>query len=146
MRRHAVAVALVVVLLGLAVAAGVLWSRPPGDLVGQWIATSVELDGSSVLEPTDSSLPTLTIKDDGDLSGSITAGCNTIGAPATYRIGRSLTFGELVSTDIGCPDRLAELEAALADGMGRVDHVEVGDDDLVLTGDGVRMAFTRLAA
>jgi heat shock protein HslJ len=146
MRRHVVAILLVVLVLGLGIAAGVLWNRPPGDLAGQWIATSVELDDTSVLEPTDSALPTLTIKDDGDLSASITAGCNTIGGPANYRIGGSLTFGELITTDIGCPDRLAELESALSDGLARVDHVEVDGDELVLTGDGVRMAFTRLTA
>jgi heat shock protein HslJ len=146
-RRHLIVVLLVVVVISGAVAAGVLWNRPPGDLAGQWIATSVELDGASVLEPTDSALPTLTIKDEGDLSASITAGCNTIGGRLNYHTGGGLSFDdELITTDIGCPDRLAELESALADGLRGVDHVEVGDDDLVLTGDGVRMAFTRLTA
>lgn len=139
------AVLAVVLVLGLAIGAGVLWNRPPGDLAGEWIATSVQVDGEEALEPTDGSLPILTVKDEGDLAASITAGCNTIGGELTYRIGGGLSFdGDLFSTAIGCPERLAELESVLTDAMGRVSHVEVADDDLTLTGDGVHLAFTRL--
>ncbi len=146
-RRHALAVALALVVIGAAMAVGVLWNRPPGDLVGDWLATSVEVDGSSVLEPTDSSLPTLTLERDGRrLVARVTAGCNTIGAPATYRIGGGLTFGDRSTTLIGCPERLAELESALGEALDRVDRVEVDGDDLTLTGDDVEMSFTRLAA
>lgn len=147
MRRHVVALVLVVLVLGLGVGVGVTWNRPPGELAGEWIATSVELDDRSVLEPTDSALPTLTFeRGSGGLSVSATVGCNTIGAPVTYRIGGKLTFGERSSTLIGCPERLAEVESALGEALGRVDLVEVDEDVLVLTGDGVEMAFTRLAA
>jgi heat shock protein HslJ len=146
-RRHVLAVVIVLGLVAAAAAAGVLWNRPPGDLAGDWLATSVELDGASILEPTDSSLPRLTIEDDDSgLAADATAGCNTIGAPVTYRIGGSLRFDELITTDIGCPERLADLESALAQALARVDHVEVDGDELELTGDGVEMSFTRLAA
>jgi heat shock protein HslJ len=147
MRRHVVALVLVVLVLGVAIGVGVVWNRPPSDLAGGWIATSVEVDDRSVLEATDSALPTLTFEEgSGGLSVSATVGCNTIGAPATYRIGGRLTFGERLSTLIGCPERLAELESALSEALGRVNHVEVDSDELELTGDGVEMSFTRLAA
>lgn len=144
MRRHVVAVLLVVVVIGGAVAVGVLWNRTPGDLTGEWIATSVELDGGPVLSATDSTLPTMTIRDDGTLGFSLDAGCNTMGAPMTYRIGGRLDIGEIAMTDMGCPEPLMERDAALAEALARVDHVEVDDDELELTGDGVSLAFTRL--
>lgn len=144
MRRHVIAVALVVLVIGGAVTAGALWNRPPGDLAGEWIATSVELDGEPVLKRADSTLPTMTIAGTGDLALSLNAGCNTMGAPVTYRIGGSIEIGEIASTAIGCPEPLMDRDDQLVQVLGRLDHVEVDDDELTLTGDGVSMSFTRL--
>lgn len=144
MRRHVIAVLAVLVIIGGAIAAATLWNRPPADLVGEWIATSIELDGESVLQPTDSTLPTMTIRDDGTLGFSLNAGCNTMGAPMTYRTGGGLEIGEIASTAMACPEPLMERDAGLLQALGRVDHVEVDQDSLELTGDDVFMAFTRL--
>lgn len=144
MRRHVVAVLAVLAIIGGAVAAATWWTRPPADLTGEWIATSVDLYGESVLERTDSTIPTMTIKDDGKLALSLTAGCNTLGAPISYRRGGGLEFGGIASTAMGCPQELMERDTKLLQALGRVDHVEVHQEWLELTGDGVSMTFTRL--
>jgi heat shock protein HslJ len=140
-----VAVALGAVVLGLVIGAGVLWRRPPGDLAGRWTATSAEVYGEPVRMRTGGTLPTMTITNDGDLEFSLYAGCNTMSGPLAYRAGGSLEVADgISSTAMGCPQGLMMRDTTLLQALGRVDHVQIHEGRLELTGEGVSLTFTRL--
>lgn len=75
----------------------------------------------------------------GEASG--TAACNSFGGSYTVD-GDGLTFGALGATEMACaPPTLMDLEAAFLGALGAVREHAVAGDELVLTGDGVRLTF-----
>lgn len=76
-----------------------------------------------------------------DWSG--TAACNTYGATAEVD-GDALELTELFWTEMACPaDGVMESEAAYLAALQQAERIEVDDTELVLTGEGTELTFTR---
>lgn len=75
----------------------------------------------------------------GEASG--TSACNSFGGAYTVD-GDGLTFGVLGGTEMACaPPALMDLEAAFLGALGAVQEHVVAGDELVLTGEGIRLTF-----
>lgn len=69
---------------------------------------------------------------DGRISATI--GCNRLGASYTYK-GKSLSFGPVISTKMGCPDPIAQQEFTLANLLSAMKSTEfLSDGSIILTG------------
>jgi heat shock protein HslJ len=76
--------------------------------------------------------------DGGEASGE--SGCNRyFGTFETD--GSAISFGALGGTQMACPDPLMDLEAGYLSALGAVNAYELDGEELVLTGDDVRLAF-----
>ena len=76
----------------------------------------------------------------GQVSGS--SGCNHYGGPYTLQ-GSSLSFGDLASTQMACPEPIMTIESRYLQMLAEVDRYEATADGetLTLTGPGVELAF-----
>ncbi len=71
---------------------------------------------------------------DGQMSATI--GCNRLGASYTYK-GKSLSFGPVISTKMGCPAPMAHQEFTLANLLSAMKSTEfLSDGSIILTGQG----------
>lgn len=138
---------LVVLLLSVATACDAGAGSGDGDGDGSGDSNAIEgitwvLDRSSVegLVPDAPADAHVDLRfEDGDASG--TAACNSFGGSYTVD-GDGLTFGALGATEMACaPPTLMDLEAAFLGALGAVREHTVAGDELVLTGDGVRLTF-----
>jgi heat shock protein HslJ len=75
---------------------------------------------------------------DGQISGK--SGCNQYGGP--YEVdGTAISFGDLFGTTIACEQPLMNLESAYMGALDEVDEYQLGTDELMLTGECVRLGF-----
>jgi heat shock protein HslJ len=112
--------------------------EPPG---ANWVLPGtewrlVELNGAPF-----PARATATLTEDGRITGQ--APCNRFAATWSGRW-PDLTFQPAAATRMACPE--LEAEAAFFQALEAVNHAEVGDTGLILTGpEGVRMRFQRIS-
>jgi heat shock protein HslJ len=107
------------------------------DVTGEWALVEGTADGAVL----PSSGATLQLAD-GEAGG--VSFCNHY--LGTYRVsGNAVVFEGLGGTEMGCEPDVMTAERAYLAGLGAVDTAAVEADDLVLTGDGVRLRFTPVA-
>lgn len=122
-------------LLALLVLAG-CGAGPAGapDVVGEWQLAEGTADGAPLPRP-HGAQATLELRD-GDLRGR--SFCNSV--VSGYRLdGDSIEFDGLGGTDMGCDPDVMAAEQSFLDALGRVTTAARDGDDLVLSGDGVRL-------
>lgn len=106
---------------------------PLTPIVGtEW--TLVSLNGTHVTE----SAPTLTLDDEGRLSGS--GGCNRYGGSYTLTDGM-LTISPLFSTRMACAEPVMAQEMAFLNALEAVTSARVEGQQLILEGNSVRLVF-----
>ncbi|MCP5027806.1 MAG: META domain-containing protein [Actinomycetia bacterium] len=106
------------------------------EIVGEWTVSLLTADGSPVEIPEEASI-TL------DLDGTQASGraaCNHFGG--AYQVdGDRLVFSDLFSTEMGCPEPLAELETMVLGVLTASPRLERADSRLTLTSEGVSLVF-----
>ena len=107
------------------------------DVVGAWFLAEGSADGEPLPQPPG---PHATLDVDPDtLSGR--SFCNHYSS--TYRLdGDSLAIDGLGGTEMACEPEVMAAETAYLSALGRTDTVVRDGDDLVLSGDGVRLRFS----
>jgi putative lipoprotein len=121
------------------VGGGMAGSGTPAALAGpDWRLTA--LNGQPVAVPAAERAPYLTFSaNDGRFAGS--GGCNRIAGGYEAITGGSLSFGDVISTRMACPDEGTPSEQAFLSALSEVDAYAIRDGVLHLTGDGVAMTF-----
>lgn len=112
---------------------------PSGDASpeGDWVLLEGEAPGGTIPVVEDSPI-TLTVEDT-DLSG--TAACNSYGGTADLDDQR-FRLRDIQATEMACdPPEVMESEQSYLEALREVEAHERRGDELVLTGDGVRLAF-----
>ena len=111
-------------------------------LVGSWRLTAYG--------PVDSTTPavpdvdaTLIFGEDGTLAGS--TGCNELGGEYTVE-GDQLTFGQIVSTLIACPDLQMAQEEVIYQVLQDTASFNIEGDTLTITKDGMVLVFEAMAS
>lgn len=111
-----------------------------GDVLGGWRLTSGSVDGEAL--PILDDHPVTAILQASEIGG--TAACNGYGGRLSAT-GSGVRVEELASTDMACmPDEVMALESAYFAALSRVTQIGVVGEELVMTGDGVELRFTRL--
>jgi len=116
-------------------------SGNPFDPQGSWELTSGRADGAEIAIVDDHPI-TLTIEGS-EIGG--TAACNSYGGRLTVTDGR-LEIGDVAMTAMGCEEPVMAAEAAYTAGLAAVDSIGGDGNELVLTGQGVELRFSALAA
>ena len=137
-----VSVIVVLALVGVSCADGDDTTGETGTLEGvTWVLQRASIDELIEGAPEDARVDLLL--DDGQASGA--SGCNRyMGSFQTD--GSAISFGTLGGTQMACAQPLMDLEAAYLTGLGAVTEYEVSTDELVLSGDDVRLTFDAEAA
>ena len=107
------------------------------DVVGAWFLAEGSADGAPLPQPPGG-------------HATLDVGADTLGGrsfcnhySSTYRLdGDSLTIDGLGGTEMACEPEVMAAETAYLSALGRADTVARDGDDLVLTGDGVRLRFS----
>lgn len=95
------------------------------DLIGSvWLAE--DIGGRGVV---DGARSTLEFVEAGRVAGA--GACNRYMGPVSFD-GGGVTFGNLASTMMACPDALMDQERRLFDALARADRLELADDGLTL--------------
>lgn len=95
------------------------------DLIGSaWLAE--DIGGRGVI---DDARSTLEFVEAGRVAGA--GACNRYMGPLSFD-GDGVTFGNLASTMMACPDALMDQERRLFDALARTDRLELADDGLTL--------------
>ena len=129
------------VLLGvLALAACGTQAGGTADVEGEWHLTGGTADGAELPAPPGTQA---TLELAGDEARG-TAFCNSWFATARLD-GSGFALDGIGQTEMGCPPEVMAAESAYLAALGGVATVAVRGDDLVLTGDGVELRFSRVA-
>ncbi len=111
----------------------------PSDLVGnRWRLVSLVETGSTPITIDDPSRYTLEFAADGQLS--VRSDCNTCGGRYSLS-GSSIEIGPVACTRAFCGD--TSRDAAYTSALDKARSASVDDDELTLTGDGLRLRFVR---
>lgn len=117
-------------------------SADGGTLEGvTWVLQRESIDELIADAPAEARVDLLV--DGGQASGQ--SGCNRYFGDVQTD-GSTITFGTLGGTQMACEQPLMDLEAAYLTALGAVAEYEVSADELVLTGDDVRLVFDAEAA
>ncbi len=73
---------------------------------------------------------------------SVSVGCNSIGGEYVLE-GNSISFGQSMTTLIGCPPHLEEAENELTRILPLLDTIEVSQNQITLSGDGVELILVK---
>lgn len=112
---------------------------PASDVLGEWELTDGTSDGAPLPRPT-TGRATLSLEG-GQLGG--VSFCNHYGG--TYRLdGTALRVDRLGSTEMGCEPDVMAAETAYLTALVGVVEARVTDEELVLTGDGATLRFSRV--
>lgn len=108
-------------------------AEPDRPLTGTtWqVTTLVSAQAATTSVALEQSKPTLTIADDGAVSGS--TGCNRITGHATVS-GSDIEFGPLATTRMACPPEVAEVEQAVLRVLKGTVQTAIDADELKLSG------------
>ncbi|WP_167760527.1 META domain-containing protein [Blastococcus sp. CT_GayMR16] len=129
--------ALLVLVAALLVAGCAERAGTASELSGEWFLVDGSADGGALPQPAGAGA-TLTVGPD-ELSGR--SFCNHYSS--TYSLdGTTLAVDGLGGTDMGCEPAVMAAEAAYLGALGRADTVARDGEDLLLTGDGVRLRFS----
>ena len=110
------------------------------DVEGEWHLTSGTADGAELPAPPGTQA---TLHLAGEEARG-TAFCNSWFATARLD-GSALALEGIGQTEMGCPPEVMAAESAYLAALGGVRTVAARDDELVLTGDGVELRFSRVA-
>jgi heat shock protein HslJ len=111
----------------------------PSDLIGDtWRLVSIVETGTTPVTIDDPAKYTLNFKEDGGLG--VKSDCNTCGGPYSLS-GNSIEIGPVVCTKVFCGDTSRDTAFTRALDKGR--SASVDDNELTITGEGVRLTFVR---
>jgi heat shock protein HslJ len=119
-------------------------AEPDVPLTGvRWTLTTIFDDAAAMSVP-DGVIATLEFSNDGNFS--LHSGCNQGGGRYAIADG-TITFSDVVTTEMACAGARAQVEAAVfaVIGAGQVAY-EIDSRSLTLTGDGAGLGFTAAAA
>jgi heat shock protein HslJ len=115
---------------------------PAAQLTGTWKLTALGPVESITTAVTDAEA-TLTFGDDGTVTGN--SGCNSIGGE--YKIeDKKITFDNLTSTLMACDDARMDQESTITQVLSGTADLEIEDQTLTITNNGVSLVFQRVAA
>lgn len=111
------------------------------DLQGDWVLDSGSTaDGDITLV---SAAPvTFSVADDGTVTGR--SACNQYSTSVTVE-GDEVSFGEIASTLMACPDDVMAVESAYLRALGAVDRGAIDGSTLTLSGNGAELVFSAAA-
>jgi heat shock protein HslJ len=111
----------------------------PSDLIGDtWRLVSIVETGTTPVTVDDPSKYTLEFLENGRLN--VKSDCNTCGGPYSLS-GSSIEIGPVACTRVFCGD--TSRDAAFTSALDKARSASLDDDELTLTGAGVRLTFVR---
>lgn len=113
-------------------------AAPSASPVGNWLAEDI-LGGGVI----DNLQTTLEIAPDGTVTGK--GGCNGFGGEATID-GDKITFGQLVSTQMACPEAIMDQEMKFHDALSRAASFRIDEHGKLVLHAGDGQVLVRLAA